>query len=234
MGNLEKAGVLVVVALLAVILVVAFLNFPEEGKPPVLGASAPKSMPAPEVKKPPKPEPTNLYAEPEIIRPRNDFDRSSSDAPPRDTLVNVVPPPFTAGIPKKDDTVANPASPSAPPKLDPPPVEEKKAVPSPWPKKVKVQSGESLWAIAVREYGAKVGARMVAAIADANPRVRPEALRAGTELTLPAPPESAVASKGGADEPKVSSKTPAKPAAKEPAPKDPASGTARKLPFVPQ
>jgi LysM repeat protein len=231
MGNLEKAGVLVVVALLAVILVVAFLNFPEEGKPPVLGASAPKPAPVAELKKAPKPEPTNLYPEPEIIRPRIDFDRSSSETPPRDTPVNIVPPPVTAGIPRKDDTMSNPAPLSQPPKHDPPPVEEK-AAPSPWPKKVKVQPGDSLWAIANREYGAKLSSRMVNAIADANPRVRPEALKAGTELTLPAPPgEASVASRSGTEAP---SKTPAKPAVKEAAPKDPASGTARKLPFVPQ
>jgi LysM repeat protein len=109
--------------------------------------------------------------------------------------------------------------------------EDKKTVASPWPKAVKVQSGDSLWAIAVREYGAKLGPRMLGAITDANPRVRPEAMKAGTELSLPAPPaEAAIASKASGDEPKAPPKSTPKPPAKDPA----SSKPARKLPFVPE
>jgi LysM repeat protein len=97
---------------------------------------------------------------------------------------------------------------------------------------VKVQKGETLWAIAVREYGPKVGPRMVGAIADANPKVRPEALKTGTELSLPAP-------EGGVVEPKPQQKP--QPARKTDAPGDAGKGPtesttkppARKLPFVP-
>jgi LysM repeat protein len=237
MGNLEKAGVLVVVALLAVILVVAFLNFPEQGKSPVLGASAPKIGQADLKKAAPKPEPANLYPpEPEIIRPKGDSDRLATDTPPRVLDPPTMVPPAGAGLllPKKDDTFLTPTPPPAQPislpKNDAPPPEEKKPA-SGWPKTVKVQSGESLWSIAVREYGAKTGPKMVSSIADANPKVRPEALKAGTELSLPAPPaEAGVASKGGGDEPKTPAKSTAKAPAKEPS----SSKPARKLPFVPQ
>lgn len=96
---------------------------------------------------------------------------------------------------------------------------------------MKVQSGESLWSIAVREYGAKLGPKMLGSITDANPKVRPEAMKAGTEISLPAPPaEAGVASKAGGDEPKTPAKTPSKTPAKEPA----ASKPSRKLPFVPE
>lgn len=237
MGNLEKAGVLVVVALLAVILVVAFLNFPEQGKAPVLGANAPKN-PQAEVKKAavPKQEPQNVYPpENDLIRPKPDGDRSSSDAPPRgpDTPVTVVPLSGTGTLPKPNDVVLTPTPPPAPisvPKTEPAPHEEKKAH-SGWPKMVKVQSGDSLWAIAVREYGAKLGPKMLGAITDANPKVRPEAMKAGTELSLPAPPtEAGTVSKAGGDEPKAPAKTPSKTPAKDPA----ASKPSRKLPFVPE
>ena len=53
-----------------------------------------------------------------------------------------------------------------------------------------IYGGDSLWGIAVREYGPAVGPKMVNAITAANPKVRPDALKLGTELTLPAPPDA--------------------------------------------
>ena len=72
---------------------------------------------------------------------------------------------------------------------------------------------------------------MLGSITDANPKVRPEAMKAGTEISLPAPPaEAGVASKAAATSPRRRRKTPSKTPAKEPA----ASKPSRKLPFVPE
>jgi nucleoid-associated protein YgaU len=227
MGNLEKAGVLVVVALLAVILVVAFLNFPDQGsrKPPVLGAAVGKLDLQPE---PPKPPPMNVPPS-SIILPGGRDARKPSSPPP----VELDPPEIIFPAPPSNDDKAD----AEPPARTPPPATEPERGPgkpvernpSGYPKLVKVQRGDTLWAIAVREYGAKVGPRMLGSIADANPRVRPEALRAGTEISLPAPPSDGAetpATKPKAEAPPKKSAGKAGEAAPKPAP-------ARRLPFVP-
>jgi hypothetical protein len=230
MGNLEKAGVLVVVALLAVILVVAFLNFPEQKQPPMLGASIQK--PGQAIKPPP-----GFPEGPEVIRPKPDVDRSSSDAAPRlisDPIGPVSSPP--PAPPKKEDVVITPTPP--PPAPPEPVVNEgaKKPAPPPasgYPKIVKVQAGESLWTIAVREYGPKVGPKMLNAIADANPKIRPDSLKTGTEISLPAPPgETASAPPSNPPAKPVSSSgaKSEKPAKETTAP----AKTTRRLPFVPE
>jgi LysM repeat protein len=223
MGNLEKAGVLVVVGLLAVILVVAFLNFPDDGsrRPPVLGASVaslgnevPPARPRP-INVPPSP--------PEVIRPGPDGGRRPSDPPP----VEVDPPSIPAPKPPLSD--GKPSDSDRRPELPPPSKLPAKDADG-YPKVVKVQRGDTLWGIAVREYGPKVGPLMLGAIADANPKVRPEALKAGVELSLPSP------AKDGAE---ASPKPKVEPPGKKASP--PAAGktsrdskpAARKLPFVP-
>jgi LysM repeat protein len=235
MGNLEKAGVLVVVALLAVILVVAFLNFPDQHQSPALSAGLGRQAQADAKKPVKKNEPANPMPDaPDVVKPKPDADRPSSDAPPQ--VVSDPMAPLLSGLtpPKRDDVVLPiPAPPKVEPPKDPP-------KPPPWPKTIKVAAGESLWGIAVREYGPTVGPKMVNAITAANPKARPEALKLGTELTLPAPPEAAAVAKtadatasgkaaGGDD-----AKKPAKPAAKEKDAATPSSKPARKLPFVPE
>jgi nucleoid-associated protein YgaU len=230
MGNLEKAGVLVVVALLAVILVVAFLNFPDQNtKTPVLGASVGKVAQAPEMKTPPPNRGENVYPEPrpsnDIIRPTLDKDRSSADAPPP---VDITPPIVTPS-PKSEDPPPAPPKPDAGKKNG----EEKPAPPPPsgYPKTVKVQPGESLWQIAVREYGAKVGPKMLGMITDANPKVRPEALKAGTEISLPAPSPELADAKDAKAKSEPAKKPSSTPATQPPGSAPKSSG--RKLPFVP-
>ena len=235
MGNLEKAGVLVVVALLAVILVVAFLNFPDQPKTPMLGAAIGKQAQA-DGKKPAKPKADlpGVPDGPEVIRPKPDNDRPSTDAAPRlvnDPMgpVNALPPPS-----RKEDVVITPTPlPPTPPVADPVSHDPPKKAASGYPKVVKVQTGESLWAIAVREYGAKVGPKMLGAIADANPKVRPEAMKAGTEISLPAPPTETVAAPSAADtHPKTTGSTGAK--SEKPATGGTAPAKTRKLPFIPE
>jgi LysM repeat protein len=234
MGNLEKAGVLVVVALLAVILVVAFLNFPDQNSkaPPMLGASIGKSASAEQK----KPKPTNVLptpSTPEVIRPKPDPDRLATDAPPRvidppPPGVSTLPPAIEPKDPKRDELVVN-KTPITPPKPEPDKTREKSAS-SPvagYPKMVKVQHGESLWAIAVREYGPRVGPRMLGAIADANPKVRPEVLKAGTELSLPAPPSEIADAKPRPEPAPKAAPSPAKSPTAQPA------KSTRKLPFLP-
>lgn len=241
MGNLEKAGVLVVVALLAVILVVAFLNFPEQRQTPMLGAAVGKQAQS-DAKKVAKPK-TDPAAQDglDVIRPKPEIDRSSSGEPPvlvNDPLGPVTPPPAP---PKKDVVLITPTPPTPTPAPTPDapdgaPKDGKKPVSAPgYPKTVKVQAGETLWAIAVREYGAKIGPNMVGAIADANPKVRPAALKAGTEISLPPPPAETGAgpSAAGAPQKPVSSKgsKSEKPASKEGTATPPKT---RRLPFLPE
>jgi nucleoid-associated protein YgaU len=228
MGNLEKAGVLVVVALLAVILVVAFLNFPEQNaKVPVLGASIGKVAQAPEMKS--KPFGENVYPEPEpstdVIRPKIDTDRSSNDTPPR-----LDPPPAPPVVSAPPVVAPKPEETATPPVTKDSKAEHAKSA-SGYPKMVKVQQGESLWAIAVREYGAKAGPRMLGLIADANPKVRPEALKAGTELSLPAPTPECTDAKETTKVDKKPTPPSSGPGSKAtpPAPKT----APRKLPFIP-
>lgn len=236
MGNLEKAGVLVVVALLAVILVVAFLNFPDQPHTPVLGASIGKQSQL-DTKKAAKPktEPANILPDgPDVIRPKPDTDRPSTDAAPR--LVNDPMGPIsnipTTPVKKDSDLVVVPTPPA--PKTEPPVQDPPKKPASPYPKTVKVQAGENLWGIAVREYGPKLGPKMVPSITEANPKIRAEALKAGTEVTLPAPPSEVAAAPTTGDSPAkpvssngAKSEKPAKEGSTPPK-------TTRKLPFIPE
>jgi LysM repeat protein len=228
MGNLEKAGVLVVVALLAVILVVAFLNFPDQNAkaPPVLGASVGK-LAQNEARL--VPQPMNVPPAPpqiDVIRPKVDEDRSANDPAPKVTLEpdnGKLTPPIVQ--PKDIDHAPPPVvkTPERPVEKSPP------ATASGYPKTVKVQPGESLWAIAVREYGPKAGPRMLGLIADANPKVRPEALKAGTEISLPAPAAELSESRQKGDAEKKPAPPPGTSVKAPPAPPK----TTRKLPFIP-
>ena len=89
----------------------------------MLGASAPKNPQAEIKKAPPKPEPQNVYPpEPEMIRPKGDLDRSSSDAPPRgpEAPVTIVPLSGNGTIPKRDEPIfiSTPPAPISVPKND--------------------------------------------------------------------------------------------------------------------
>jgi LysM repeat protein len=181
---------------------------------------------ASEMKPSPSDRGQNVYPEKapsDVIRPKPDVDHSSTEAPPRSPDPSPAPLVVTPPPKVEEPPVPPPAS-----KTEHVKTNEKPVNAAGYPKTVKVQPGESLWAIAVREYGAKVGPKMMGLIADANPKVRPEALKAGTELSLPAP-SSEVA------DAKVKSDTDKKPSTGSGAKVTPASSKppARKLPFVP-
>ncbi len=249
MGNLEKAGVLVVVALLAVILVVAFMNNPEPGPSTQLDAHA-KGLTAGAGDLVQKPTPSQPQEAPktepkvntpptdpngdDVLHPRGgkkpvtqDGDRKVDDAAKGgQPQAKSDPKEHESGTPPTDPNGAGKGG-----KVESPPAP---AAGSAYPKKVKVGAKDgSLWAIAVREYGAKTGPKMLKAIQAANPNVRPDAMKVGQELTLPAPPETAAApevAKTDATKPE-NSKTTSRAAAKKPAGTN--ENKPRHLPFTP-
>jgi LysM repeat protein len=185
MGNLEKAGIAVVVALLGIILVVAFVTDPaapgsgDGTAPPVPQAPAGESLAA---------------------APRSPLERAReglADAP----LVGTVPPrrPLreipvlespTSGLEAAGGDAASRSggTSAAAPAGTPAP-----ARPTGFPRTVELGKDESLWLVATREYGPGVGESMVSIIQQANGISDPRALQPGMKLTLPAPPEGTVA-----------------------------------------
>lgn len=200
MGNLEKAGVLVVVVLLAIILGVAFINNGDDpsrllnkNEQQASGASQqgePKdgSVPAPQ-------EPRRTSGGLEII---NGDENLNGDRPSND------PPPKPSPEPQEPKTGERPAPrPETPPKEDPKPAPVTPApVVAEWPKKIKVEKSDtSLLAVARRVYGAKDAQSMIPAVLKQNPGLKPTSMKVGQELSMPAKPGAADAKKPDAPKP---------------------------------
>lgn len=189
MGNLEKAGVGVVVVLLGIILGVAFFSNGEQNDRPLQGlkreatnAGNPSDAKQ-DVKKPPAPparpaDDTNGL--PVKIEPGpGEDERSTKSPPPRDD-----PKPPEKPAPPKPSPVVDPVKPAP------------KPVVSDWPKKAKVEKSDtSLIAMSRRVYGASQGSVMVPAILKANPSLKPTSMRVGQEVVMPEPSTATVVEK---------------------------------------
>jgi hypothetical protein len=240
MGNLEKAGVGVVVGLLAVILFVAFVN---NGETPGLKLTAERD------------------GEPSSSRVAGiDDEQDSNSATPRNGAGGAAP---SVIVPGGDRRAPNERPSDTPPAVEPPnhgrgqtpptpPAEEERVTPAPtpvptptptpapapvadWPKSIKVQKGDgSLIAVVRRAYGvdSKKAYALLPAVMKANPSLKPTAMRVGDEIVMPAPGADAPKKDADAGSSKSSSKgeaakaTPTQKGATEPK-------TPRRLPFMP-
>ncbi len=223
MGNLEKAGIGVVVVLLAIILVVAFVTDParksDQGTRTDGG--------------------TAEVAKTDPKAPLTPLQRSRTEAPPLRvvdnnnsglrTIRNESPDPKA----EKDPEVT-PLPKSEPVREDPKPPtpSESPALATPgWPREVKLGDGESLWKVAEREYGRALADRMVPLMQKESGIKDARRLATGATIKLPAPPEVVNAPK---TEPKDSGSTPKTPPAPKPSTSDPARRRAgSSLPFDP-
>ena len=200
MGNLEKAGVLVVVVLLAIILGVAFHNNGEpndkalsalqqqqqgSGAARIGEAETPQEPQDPGTNSGVKHVPgTKAGDPPERIEPtdKQSDGRDSSEKPPVDPKPKPVQP--TPEVEVKPVT----PRPFAPP------------VVSEWPKTVKVEKTDgSLLAVVRRVYGAKDAQAMLPVVLKENPGLKPKALKVGQELIMPAKAAKADATNDVAD-----------------------------------
>lgn len=199
MGNLEKAGVGVVVALLLIIMVVAFTTDPQQ-----------------------TPEPEERASNESALRSEREVDSEDPDAIIDRGEVRPVgggaeedPAAGSGGIGEEIEQGGS-TDPSSDPQTRPvnpnpvttdPPVVEPKPQPKPeWPKEVLVKQNDSLWRISERVYGRNLADRMVPVVRKFN-ALKSDVLQLDQKLRLPAPPVSAqgsgertVSTKGGGAE----------------------------------
>ena len=90
-----------------------------------------------------------------------------------------------------------------------PKVEPGPRAPAGFPKSVQLRDGESIWNLAVREYGTNVGARMIDQILRANGITNARTLRAGKPIKLPVPDARTLASTRGRKKPRTRTVRPA-------------------------
>lgn len=215
MGNLEKAGVLVVVALLAMILVITVLNPPVE-VPPVRNDHTLLSNPAPRVDAP------NVTQDPIPTTPGGaGAGLTPVDSPIRPDNPTTRPAVLGGGVLRPDDLVT------------PTPLPAPFATPASLELvKVKLGKGDSLYKIAAKRYGSRRAAEGVKAIEAANPGLDAARLKLGSEIEIPKSlpaqeksekAEKLVSSDGTAEEKlsldRATPKTPAKPSTKKPSTK---------------
>ena len=195
MGNLEKAGVLVVVALLAMILVITVMNPPaevptvKEGATPSLSIDTPRVVTVdPPVAPPVFVNPAPVVADPTTPRP------GMQGLTPVDPMPVVPESRPVAGV-----EVLRPSPLGSDPMLDrPTPVVETSDF-----VKVKVGKGDTFAKIAEKRFGKRRVTEGVKAIEAANPGVSSSKLKIGMELDVPKvlpETEKAVSSGGAADE----------------------------------
>ena len=226
MGNLDNLGVIVVVLLLAGIIVVSFVIDPEEtdtktGDEALKVSSGKESSKAGPATKPGSvKEPARRYGSDTRDRnlvsrdnkPNNRIERrvrggqggqSGSGRPEGSQLSGQRPnrpaSPFTKTLPMMGGQNLNPGPGKAgKPEVAKNPARPRTSVtPKGFPRPVTLKSNESIWDIAVREYGSDLGARMVKKVLSRNSIRDPRSLRAGTIITLPAPDQVTLASARG-------------------------------------
>jgi len=202
MGNLEKAGIAVVVVLLAIILVVAFVSNPSGG---TSLDDAPSNVA--DTEKPPAPPkpPTNegnLAGRRRVdendgggtvLRP-NDFrvvkrtstlDEAGGDpAAPSERRDGTREVGEGTKLVAKDEPRTEFPKPTPPVEPSAPPTPA--AVPG-WPKEVKLGTGESLWKLVTREYGVAATPALLDEVMAANGIRDARRLKAGMPIKLPAP-----------------------------------------------
>lgn len=211
MGNLEKAGIGVVVLLLGVILVVAFLGDPNDAS---AGLTPDKSGGGTAGAAEPKPAPGVDPGSP-LARVRGAQEPSRDVVVPSRTIAEIdTPKPRKPGEiaegPRTPAGVPDPANKEPVPgsaTVDPSntgtrPVKESaggetRTSPAPasgFPKEVKVADGENLWKVVAREYPAALVPLMLKQVLTANGIKDPKKVRTGATLKLPPPPATDVAS----------------------------------------
>lgn len=206
MGNLEKAGIGVVVVLLLVIMVVAFMgDSGNEDRQPLDGRSRA------DLDIGPAPDPDGPGSGGERIAGGSDRD---------DGGVVIIPRPRRSDPPVRPEPGDPMIDPPPPDPGDGPPVDP--PVPAPVLKEVVVKKDQSLWIIARDEYGAGNADRMVPLIAQENSLANAARISEGQILRLPPMPgKTAVASDASSGAPP------------KPAPKPRPARTVPMLPFVP-
>ncbi|HMS17028.1 MAG TPA: LysM domain-containing protein [Planctomycetota bacterium] len=217
MGNLEKAGIGVVVVLLLVILVVAFMGDGPAGNPGESGTSKDDSATL-IIKDDLTPNPGQT--------PRPGSGTRGSDSPVRPALAPEVggEEPTPAIIVERPPNVSQPPLPSPEPK----PAEEKVA-------EQVVKDGDSLWKICASHYGAAHADAMVPLVAEASGLTNASRLTKGQIIRLPALPEKVLVKGdptpigGAGGQPLAQGDKAEKPAPK----KKPVRLSVPSLPFVP-
>ena len=195
MGNLEKAGVGVVVALLLIIMVVAFTADPQATEP----IEEPKQDAALALERETDSQESDALIDPEsarLVRP------APAELPDLPDVVTADP-----GLPERSDPPHKPGAPKVRPvrplKRQPSPTPGRTiperdvrpvspVLPSPlgWPKQVVVAQNDSLWRIAASAYGRGQADRMVPIVREFN-GLKTDVLRVKQKLRLPAPPVTA-------------------------------------------
>lgn len=209
MGNLEKAGIAVVVVLLAVILVVAFMNDPAESNQDSTPKRGDKEVAAGKGTEAAKPadqlaskRSTDGDSPAEVISPREltngglanreDGDAKNTASPFRDVQRSN---PGTGGNSGKTEVVGEGPDGKSREVLDAPVGAPVTAIG--YPKEVKLLQGQNIWSLVVAEYGAKNSDLMMKRVMDENGIKDPKSIKVNTTLRLPAPPESNLALAGG-------------------------------------
>ena len=185
MGNLEKAGVLVVVVLLAIILGVAFHN---NGEPNDKSLSALYKQEGSGASRVGEADPSGTEQDP----PANGGVRTTPGQTPSDPPTRIEPTDKNEGrdAGEKPPVEQKPKVVDPAPLVDPTPVNPRPVSPpvvNEWPKKVKVEKSDgSLLAVVRRVYGTKDAQSMLPAVIKENPGLKPTALKIGQELNMPA------------------------------------------------
>jgi LysM repeat protein len=201
MGNLEKSGVGVVVALLLIIMVVAFTTDPETGGP----VAEPKERAPLAVERETDSQDDDAFVDSRAI-PGVTVQGGGGGSPPD----GLNPTELVEGDQAPEELVDSGIRPVAPapdelaptPELQDP--EPLPPVPSEWPKSVIVVKNDSLWSIAAHHYGRKQADLMVPVVRKFN-QLTSDTLRIRQKIRLPAPlPTRAgesVVTKGGSSDP---------------------------------
>ena len=212
MGKLEKAGIICVGCLIAVIVTVGILN---RGK----GPESPD----------PKGKGRDVSREGDELKRNLNRGNKPAKENPRESGTVKNEKPVNPDAPKRLDLDANkPAVANGPAGADPKPVvsgEKPKLPASEWPKQHEIKSGDNPESLAKLYYNNIALTRL---IVDANPGMDPKRLKLGTMLAIPEPPapkapalaadgtpatpKDAVAADGAATQPEAGSKPATAPA----------------------
>ncbi|NRA95995.1 MAG: LysM peptidoglycan-binding domain-containing protein [Planctomycetes bacterium] len=197
MGNLEKAGVGVVVALLLIIMGVAFTTDPQTGEP----MAEPEQAAPLAVERETDSQDDDVLIDPRVlpgVTVEGGGGGESRDVLNPTELVEGDQPLEELIDPGTRPVTRTPDEPTPTPELSD--SEALPSQPSEWPKSVIVAKNDSLWRIAARHYGRNQADLMVSAVREFN-GLTSDILRPKQKIRLPAPLPSrsgeSVATRGG-------------------------------------